>query len=134
MDTAAYESLISQLCEAHGSPGATSGVIACQHLEIEGRLVGLIPQEGFGLDVFIEMEQTYPDRDRSLYEKILRGNISLGADLIGFFGLHPEGNRVVYRMRLPADLTGEELSAALLGQMAAASQALQTISVSWEAP
>lgn len=130
MDAAAYESLIRQLCEAHGSPDATMGAITCKHIEIEGRLIGLIPREDSGLDVFIEMEQTYPDRDRSLYEKILRGNISSGADLMGFFGLHPEGNRVVYRMRLADDLSGEELSAALLGQIGVASQALQTISVS----
>jgi hypothetical protein len=130
MDTAAYESLIRQLCDAHGSPDATNGVIACKHIEIEGHLVGLIPREDSGLDVFIEMEQTYPDRDQSLYEKILRGNVSSGPDLIGFFGLHPEGNRVVYRMRLADNLSGEELSTALLGQIGAASQALQAISLS----
>ncbi|MDF2467354.1 MAG: Tir chaperone protein (CesT) family [Ramlibacter sp.] len=130
MDTAAYENLIRQLCEAHGSPDATNGVIACKHLEVEGRLVGLIPRDDSGLDVFIELQQTYPDRDHSLYEKILRGNISAGSDLMGFFGLHPEGIRVVYRMRLPDDLSGEELSALLLGQIQAASQALQTISAS----
>jgi hypothetical protein len=130
MDTAAYENLIRQLCEAHGSPEVTGGVIACNHIEIEGRLVGLFPRDDSGLDVFVEMEQTYPDRDQYLYEKILRGNVSSGPDLIGFFGLHPEGNRVVYRMRLADNLSGEELSGALLSQIEAASQALQAISLS----
>lgn len=128
METAAYENLIRQLCEAHGSPDATVGVIACKHMELDGRLIGLIPREDSGLDVFIDMEQTYPDRDQFLYQKILRGNISSGADLMGFFGLHPEGDRIAYRIRLPTDISGEELSALLIGQIQAAQQALQTIS------
>lgn len=130
METAAYENLIRQLCELHGSPDATDGAIGCKHIELGGRLIGLIPREHSGLDVFIEMEQTYPDRDHSLYQKILRGNISAGADLMGFFGLHPEGDRIAYRMRLPGDISGEELSALLIDQTQAAEQALQTISVS----
>lgn len=130
MDAFAYEDLIRQLCEAHGSPEAAEGAIACWHIELEGRLVGLIPGVETGLDVFIEMDQTYPDRDQTLYEKILCANIASGPELMGFFGLHPEGSRVAYRMRLQGDLSGEKLSALLLSQMQTAVQAYRSLSTS----
>lgn len=130
MDALTYESLIRQFCEAHGSPEAADGAIACQHIEVEGRLVGLIPRPDSGLDVFVEMEQTYPDSDHSLYVKVLRANISSGSELIGFFGLHPEGGRIAYRMRLAGDLSGEDLSALLQSQMQTAVQAYHSLSTS----
>jgi hypothetical protein len=69
---AAYAELIRDFCEA-ADIGSWNDVVQSKHVAMEDRLIGLIPMDGElpTLSVCIELGQTYPDRDGSVYERLL---------------------------------------------------------------
>ncbi|MBC5764537.1 CesT family type III secretion system chaperone [Ramlibacter albus] len=127
MDYNHYERMVRDFCECRGAPQAAGEAIESRHLEIDGHLVGLVPREGAGLDIFIEMGHTWPGDDAPLYERLLRFNLDAGPQLVGFFGLHPSGSHVAYRMRVAGGLSGTELSDLLHDQLPAAVRAYHQI-------
>lgn len=132
-----YQALIHDFCRAAGIDRA-SEIVACEHIAIGERVIGLIPEEiaeAPKLSVYIEMgEATYPHRDGALYARMLGWNTDAPAQARGHFGIHPKGNQVVYCMRLDMDLIdGAALCALLETQLQLADDAMTRLSMHHEA-
>jgi hypothetical protein len=113
---ASYEELIRDLCRCAGIEGADE-VVRTQHVQYGDKLIGLIPEDtpdGLILAVYIEVGQTWPDHDSSLYERMLTANVTASPDLPGHYGLHPTSHQAVYCMRFDLEgMQGDRLASLL---------------------
>jgi hypothetical protein len=71
--------------------------------------------------VFVELGQTYPERDASLYARMLESNLLPLGGMSGRYGLHPHSRQAVYFMSLDmANVSGAQLAPILESQIALA--------------
>lgn len=131
MRPASYEAVIEGLCEVAGVDGAAQ-IVEGQHVTLDGRLVGLIPDldaEVPTLSVYIELGPTFPERDSALYARLLAENLAAPRFLPGRWGLHPETHEAVYALTVDlASLDGAGLAALLETEIPRATQAMARLS------
>ena len=117
-----YAEVVREFCAALGI-GTWQEVLASRHVELEGRLVGLVPPANDDeplLSVFIELGATYPDRDGAVYERLLAANMEGGLAMRGHYAIHPQGRQAVYCMRFPlGGIQGADLALIVMSELQA---------------
>jgi hypothetical protein len=127
-----YEHVIRDMCEVAGI-ARWEEVARTRHLAIGDQTIGLIPDfetVPSTLSVYIELGQSYPERDAGLYLRLLGSNLFRPDGLSGRFAVHPESRQIVYCITLDLpDLQGADLANLIDKQMDAAASCLVQLSV-----
>jgi hypothetical protein len=100
MDAGAYESMVREMCEYVGLEDWKK-VIRTRHLMIGEMLAGLIyddQADASQLHVYFELGPTFPERDTSLYARMLAANLGRQGWLPGYLGLDPDTGQGVYHI------------------------------------
>lgn len=130
MNTPAYEKLIEDLCESAGIAGWAE-VASSRHVQVGNQLIGFIPVlhgDVPSLSIYVELGQTFPERDTAIYQRLLAANLQSDPELLGHFGLHPESHQAVYKFSVGLEtMRGVELAGLLDTQAGLATRCMQAL-------
>jgi len=131
MEAAIYDGLVKDMCAAVGLAD-WKDVARAGHLMVANRIVGLLHRaedlHDDTLSIYVEFDSAAHHGLR-FYERLLRENVNPTETLHGFFGIHPDTDKVVYcaRMNDARRLSGQDLAAFVEGQVRDAERLLQTL-------
>lgn len=109
MDEHDYKSTIADFCK-HAGIAQWEQVVHTQHIEVQGKIIGLIPDTGGRLSVYIDLGPVSIERDPRLFEQMLIANIEPRGSISGAFCIYPASGNAVYHMSMQAQISGEELA------------------------
>lgn len=111
MEDTDYQLKIAEFC-THAGIAEWEEVVRTQHIEVQGKTIGLIPDPGGAgrLSVYIDLGPVYVERDPRLFEQMLIANMEPRGPLSGAFCIYPESGNAVYHMAVPPQVSGQELA------------------------
>lgn len=109
MDETQYQLKIADFCSYAGI-AQWEEVARTQHIEVQGKTIGLIPDPGGRLSVYIDLGPVYLERDPRMFEQMLVANMEARGSLSGAFCIYPDSGNAVYHMPLPAEMSGQEMA------------------------
>lgn len=111
MNEAAYEQKVADFCQ-HAGIAPWQDVARSQHIEVDGKVVGLIPDpsEDGRISVYIDLGPVFTERDPQLFEQMLVANLEPRGATAGAFGIYPGNGNAVYHLSVPPQVNGHELA------------------------
>lgn len=113
MDDANYQRLITAFCSEVGISD-WQGVMRSEHVDVDGTVVGLIPDPAIDSDrlgVYIDLgPMPEGEEANTLQRRMLVANVVPRGDITGSFGQHPHNGNATYHMSFELPLRGDELA------------------------